>query len=346
MADSLKKEEIQELREEVQNYTPGSSVACPDRISFPEKMFIGLFGRTGCGKTSLINSLKYAATGRLRRSKWLQVAGQEKAGGHTMYRKLADVTKSIFVIDNRGLDDPNTEQAMAEIADQLDGKKGYSAKVNWDDYSPEDIMDPTAEDACVGHKISCAVFVFSAVHDIDMNTTALMDIVDFLHHHQGRYPVAVVTHVDVCEKSHVEKLKTVLRISGVSDVFEVANVTHDKPELEAEYQLNLLSLLERCMTDADETLIFKHYQKKDEERKEKIREMRLAEEKRLQEEEEREEERKREAERERQERERKKEEEREGRYQEAIKKVEREKQAEIRRIMEANRGNQNSCLIL
>ena len=70
-------------------------------------------------KTSLINSLKYAATGRLRRAQWEQVASQEKAGGHTMHRKLADLTNKIFVIDNRGLDNPNVQEAMLELGAQL-----------------------------------------------------------------------------------------------------------------------------------------------------------------------------------------------------------------------------------
>ncbi|XP_072167029.1 uncharacterized protein [Diadema setosum] len=344
MADSRMIEDIQERRQETQTYTPGSCVACPDRISFPEKIFIGLFGRTGCGKTSLINSLKFAAVGRLRRGRWLQVASQEKVGGHTMFRKLADLTKSIYVIDNRGLDDQQTEGAIAEIAAQLDGKRGYTEIVEWDGNSEDEFSDSTGEDGCKGHKISCAVFVFSAIHDLDLNTAALMDIVDFLHGHQGRYPVAVITHVDSAEKSLVEKLKAVLEASGVSDVFEVANVTQCKQELEEVYQLNLLMLLERCMTDADETLVFKHYQEKEEKRKAKIRE------KCLQEEREREQERRREAEtraeREKQEREREQEEEREQRIQTAMQGMARDQREEIRRIMEANQreSSKRACI--
>ncbi|XP_072167470.1 uncharacterized protein [Diadema setosum] len=334
MTDSGMNEDIQELREEVRNYTPGSSVTCPDRISFPDKMFIGLFGQTGCGKSSLINSLKYAVMGRLSRAKWLQVASQEKAGGHTMYRKSADITKCIFVIDNRGLVDPKIECTIEEIAAQLDGKRGYSEIVEWDGNSADELSDYTGDDGCNGHKISCAVFVFSANHDINMNTSAFMDIVDFLHGHQGRYPIAVITHVDKVEKSEVEKLKTVLKISGVSDVFEVANVTEEKPKLEEVYQLNLLMLLERCMTDADETLIFKHYQKREENRKANIRE------KRLQEEKQREQERKTEAEafakRELQrEKEREKERRREAEARAEREKQERERERERRIAAEA-----------
>ncbi|XP_030832862.1 putative uncharacterized protein DDB_G0271982 [Strongylocentrotus purpuratus] len=187
----------------------------------------------------------------------------------------------------------------------------------------------------------------------------------------GRYPVAIITHVDVAEKNHVENLKTVLQVSGVSDIFEVANLTAEKIALEEPYQHSLLSLLERCMTDGDETLIFKHYQRKEQQRKKAI-ERRREEKRRNQEEEriaeerrqmadrefiEREnqmrrefEEQRRASERERewaekQERERQ-ERERDRRYEESIKKVEAEKQVEIRRIMEANKKNEGGCKIM
>eukprot|EP00057_Strongylocentrotus_purpuratus_P008702 XP_011663176.1 PREDICTED: putative golgin subfamily A member 6-like protein 3 [Strongylocentrotus purpuratus] len=268
-------EGITELREEVQTYEPGKASKPAKRVEFPEKLYIGLFGRTGCGKTSLINSLKFATHGKLQRAKWLQVAGQEKAGGHTMFRKLADITKKIFVIDNRGLDEPNTEDAIAELAAQLDGKRGFTDIVEWqgasdgndsNDLEDED-LDLSKPDLNKGYPIGCAVFVFSARHDIDTNTTGLAEVIDFLHSHQGRYPVAIITHVDVAEKNHVEDLKIVLRVSGVSDIFEVANLTTEKKLLEEPYQHSLLSLLDRCMTDGDETFIFKHHQRQEQQRK-------------------------------------------------------------------------------
>ncbi|XP_072166942.1 uncharacterized protein [Diadema setosum] len=298
------REEILELRDEVETYKPGCSVACPDTIEFPDKVFIGLFGRTGCGKTSLINSLKYAVHGKLRRSKWLQVASQENAGGHTMHRKLADLTRSIFVIDNRGLDNPGTVQAKSEITAQL-----------------------------------------------------------------GRYPLAVITHVDVAKRQSVENLAAVLRTSGIRYIYEVANITLDKPRLEEVYQVNLLSLLQRCMKHSDDNMIFRHCQaieqmKKEEAEREKQKEEKMershretierikgqqAEREREREKERVEREKRKEEEREQRyreaikqievehaERENKKEKEREQRFKETIEQIERAKENEIWRIMESN----------
>ncbi|XP_063959253.1 uncharacterized protein LOC135154937 [Lytechinus pictus] len=154
------REEIQKLRAEVLAYEPGKASVHPKRVEFPENLYIGLFGRTGCGRTSLITSLKYATHGRLRRAKWLQVATQEKAGGHTMFIKIADITKRIFVIHNRGLDDPFTNRATAELFGQLAGERGYGSKVEWQEDGDEDKAERDFVEQNEGHKLGCAVFVF------------------------------------------------------------------------------------------------------------------------------------------------------------------------------------------
>eukprot|EP00057_Strongylocentrotus_purpuratus_P019448 XP_011673922.1 PREDICTED: uncharacterized protein LOC105442939 [Strongylocentrotus purpuratus] len=307
-------QEIGELRAIVQDHKPGKNRTLPDEISFPQNLFIGLFGRTGSGKSSLINSLKFAAQGSLRKSQWIEVASQEKAGGHTVFRKIANLTPCIYVIDNRGLDNPNAE-VYAEIAAQLDGDRGYSQKVQW--YGDEvERFDIPAVDQKKGHPIACVVFVFSAIHDIKSDFAELNQLVDFVHHHQGCYPIAVITHVDVAERDDIDILVAVLRVSGIGDIYEVANTTNDETRLDEQYQLNLLNMLDRCMAIGDDTAAFKHYQhveleEKSQQERQKIdsREMQLREEKR------------------------------ELRFQEQLRKIEADKRMELMRIMEANRSH-------
>lgn len=111
---------IGEIREIVQSYRPGITVETPGPVKFHDALFIGLYGRTGCGKTSLINSMRCAANkNRLRRALWLQAAGPENAGGHTLYRKRVEVTKNIAVVDNRGMDKLHTQGAVDELRAQL-----------------------------------------------------------------------------------------------------------------------------------------------------------------------------------------------------------------------------------
>ena len=53
-------------------------------------------------------------------------------------------------------------------------------------------------------------------------------------------------------------------MSGIIEIFEVANITEDKKDLEDPYQHNLLSLLDRCMTDGDANAEFNHHRQKEE----------------------------------------------------------------------------------
>ena len=79
----------------------------------------------------------------------------------------------------------------------------------------------------------------------------------------GQYPVAVITHVDVVTTQRVEILISTLKVTGISEIFKVANITTTKEELDLSHRHSLISLLDRCMTDSDENAKFKHHQQED-----------------------------------------------------------------------------------
>lgn len=78
----------------------------------------GLFGRIGIGKTSLINSMKFAVSGRVSRVPWLPVATLEKAGGHTLCPVIGTLTGNISVIDNRGFFDLTKDETVKKFKAQ------------------------------------------------------------------------------------------------------------------------------------------------------------------------------------------------------------------------------------
>ena len=45
---------------------------------------------------------------------------------------------------------------------------------------------------------------------------------------------------------------------GISNVFEVANITPYRKSLDADHTLNLLRLLKQCLLDGDESIEFQH----------------------------------------------------------------------------------------
>lgn len=79
----------------------------------------------------------------------------------------------------------------------------------------------------------------------------------------GRCPVAVITNVDFPDRQRIDKLRSTLKVKGISKIFEVANICSDNTTIEIVYQHSLLSLLDRCMTDGDQAAVFKHHQHKE-----------------------------------------------------------------------------------
>lgn len=94
--------EIEKRRNCVKGYKPGESMEFSD-MTFPDILNVGLFGTVAIGKTSLLNSLKYAVNGELRDLHREQVAPADFQGGHTVRRQAVRLTKHIAFIDNRGV---------------------------------------------------------------------------------------------------------------------------------------------------------------------------------------------------------------------------------------------------
>lgn len=104
------------LRKEIQLYHGRESAN-----ESPTKFNVGLFGNTGVGKTSLLNSMKFAVKGSLKESMQEQVAPENFQGGHTTLRLSVGITPIATFIDNRGIgpEDLETEGAIKELMRQL-----------------------------------------------------------------------------------------------------------------------------------------------------------------------------------------------------------------------------------
>ena len=90
-----------ELRSKILAYRPGDTVTIPDRILFPERLFIGIFGKGRSGKTSVVNSMRCAINKELSCTEWLPT-GSKDVISRTMFRQRVKLTEHISVIDNRG----------------------------------------------------------------------------------------------------------------------------------------------------------------------------------------------------------------------------------------------------
>lgn len=97
------------LRPKIVSMRPGQSGCIDNNLQVPDNLCISLFGETGTGKTSLINSLICAVNGKLSEGRKLETAPEKYQGAHTLERLIVSLTKHLSVMDNRGI---NTERSM------------------------------------------------------------------------------------------------------------------------------------------------------------------------------------------------------------------------------------------
>ena len=77
-------------------------------------------------------------------------------------------------------------------------------------------------------------------------------------HQTGVYPIVAITHIDRPD-AETEGLKLRLKALGVTEIYEVENLHKpDHTHLSKKDQLNLLRLVDRCVTNSDRNLQFAH----------------------------------------------------------------------------------------
>ena len=117
-----------EYMQSIKRYSPGSASRVKSGETSQEKLVIGLFGHTGVGKSSLINSFLSI----YRESKFealAPVSPKRLMRPHTIQRNKYELTDNIRLVDNRGMDDFSKEETVDEIQAQL-GKFEISDKIH------------------------------------------------------------------------------------------------------------------------------------------------------------------------------------------------------------------------
>ncbi|XP_011683226.1 uncharacterized protein LOC105447171 [Strongylocentrotus purpuratus] len=247
-SEERKTKELDKLRDEVPNLKPGDSIEFPNEdTTFAKELNVGLYGTTGIGKSSFINSLKFALKGELTELTMEQTSTDNFHGGNTVRRLPVRITKYLTFIDNRGVgaEDLETIDASNEIISQLEGRSSFAEKVEWrkESSSKKTLVNEEKQ-------IHCTVLVFDAQNPQSVYTV-LSKLVTEIFEWQGRYPIGVITHVDVATPDQLENMYVVLNSAGLVDTYEVANITRERKELSLDHQLNMLKLMKRCIKEGD-----------------------------------------------------------------------------------------------
>ncbi|XP_073491485.1 uncharacterized protein [Aquarana catesbeiana] len=183
------------------------------------RVLLQLFGYTGHGKSSFINSCKYV----LEKGESLKEHAEARETNHglTMVRNAYPLTKVVTMVDNRGCSKMNDFE-KAEVYAQLGNFIPIGKKVEWrNNYKAmmEDIEDaePNSSDFIV------PIFVYSVRKQISAGEK--QDVKKFMENcvkMTGIVPIIVLTFKTEGDYLEVEKI---FRLMGAETVMAIENYT-------------------------------------------------------------------------------------------------------------------------
>ncbi|XP_063285186.1 uncharacterized protein LOC134571067 [Pelobates fuscus] len=225
------------------------------------RVLLQLFGYTGHGKSSFINSCKFVLDGEYRT---IAESGQRESGGAmTMVRNAYKLTDTITIVDNRGFKNMDNIEKI-QINSQLANLLPLNQEVKWaEEY--DDIL-------CIINKKSDSdytdIIVPIFVYSVKTNLTKDEDneVREFLETCQEMTrinPTIVLTNKTSGNYSNVEE-----RL-GTKRVFPVENYTEDRQLATREKHIDILNIIKSVLDDVKFSL--EHGSDPEEERTEHIK---------------------------------------------------------------------------
>ncbi|XP_063791172.1 uncharacterized protein LOC134945664 [Pseudophryne corroboree] len=209
-----------QLRDHIRNFSLGD---CARGNQGYNRVLLQLFGYTGQGKSSLINSCIYALDDERR---FIEHAyAPYSPGAATMIRKTYELTSNITIVDNRPYTTMGTFQ-IAEVYAQLGNFTPLNEKVdrkdNYTDMMREverSEMDPNYTDLIV------PVLVYSAMHGLrECEEQEMKMFMDNCTEMTGVAPIIVLTSKDSGDYLELEKQ---FKLIGAETVIAVENYTKE-----------------------------------------------------------------------------------------------------------------------
>ncbi|OCT56399.1 uncharacterized protein LOC108705462 [Xenopus laevis] len=211
--------DVDQLREYIRSFSLNE---CPLGNQGYNRILLQVFGFLGHGKSSLINSCKYALLDT-EFKKHAEAAAND--GGLTMERKTYPLTGTIIMVDNRGCAMINAFE-MAEIYAQLCNFVPLEQRVEWNkNYEDmmfrveDDDVDPNFTDFIV------PIFVYSVRKEI--TAAEIEEIKPFLKNCRdltGIFPIIVLTNKT---SGDIAKLRNIFEGMGAEEILAVENYTDE-----------------------------------------------------------------------------------------------------------------------
>ncbi|XP_077129847.1 uncharacterized protein LOC143785063 isoform X1 [Ranitomeya variabilis] len=185
------------------------------------RVLLQLFGYTGHGKSSFINSCKYVVDDGVYTAH-AKVAGSAKKP-KTMIRNAYELTETITLVDNRGCAKMD-ENETGEIYAQLGNFLPLNTEVEWQkDFKDmmEILLKSETHDQSM--ELIVPVLIYSAKKSITPEEAAeLRDIILKARNITGLFPTMVITHK---LSANLPDIQEKFRMMGVENIFPVENYT-------------------------------------------------------------------------------------------------------------------------
>ncbi|XP_075174775.1 uncharacterized protein LOC142245714 [Anomaloglossus baeobatrachus] len=206
------------MRQYIRNFRPANGFQGNQGYS---RVLLQLFGYTGHGKSSFINSCKYVLDDGPYTAH-AKVAGSEEKP-ETMIRKAYELTENIILVDNRGCAKLSKDET-GEIYAQLGNFLPLGCEVKWcSEY--EDMVNIVLSADFVDRSADfiVPVFVYSASTQItSAEESELKDILTKARNITGLFPTVVLTRK---LSEHLHDIQEKFRMMGVENIFPVENYT-------------------------------------------------------------------------------------------------------------------------
>ncbi|CAI9537322.1 unnamed protein product [Staurois parvus] len=212
-------EKLQNLTERVLSYNLGSSEI--ENLGY-NRILLQVCGQAGHGKSSFINSVRYAVHGGRFEATASEASAAESYGGKTLIRTSYRLTEVITLVDNRGFGKADSYE-KEEIYTQLGNLQPLDEEVIWESCFDKRMKAITT--AKLNSKdLLLPIFIYSAQCAIDESTEEIKEFLKNAQKLTGFLPIIILTkryHGDVTT------LEQHFRGLGMEQIFPVENYTSE-----------------------------------------------------------------------------------------------------------------------